>query len=183
MEILLVILAAAIFAYVHWRKQKRGWHILWSAGVPKRPTAAGNGWHIDFPNAPGHLNYVQWFKAHKLAGSITARFTITGGGFVAPEYGFPASLGLIIQRKGERGQMDYRWFSDMAHLLEAGEATVTVPLTVEHWGDVMGGRDPAAFAAALADVESIGFVFGSAGGRGHGVHALEPSRITLHSIS
>lgn len=58
---LLLALGVALFAYSRSRKIKKGWHILWSAGVPKQPAMAGAGWAIDVPNAPGHLNYVQNF--------------------------------------------------------------------------------------------------------------------------
>jgi hypothetical protein len=65
--------------------------------------------------------------------------------------------------------------------LAEGEHELTVPLTVAHWGDVFNGQDAAAFAAAIRDVDNIALIFGSDGGRGHGVYATQPSRFTLLS--
>lgn len=41
----------------------------------------------------------------------------------------------------------------------------------------------AAFADALANAENIGLVFGSAGGRGHGVYAAPGSRFIFTSLA
>lgn len=185
--VLFFLFAIAAFAWVHHRKKKRGWNIMWSEGVPKKPTAEGDGWVIELPNAPGHLNYVQNFSPPSLKGKtqLVARFKIEGSGFarVDPDTDPTPSLGLIIQRKGDRGtDMGYRWFSHAALPLEVGEFTIAVPLNISEWGDVMGGNSEAAFAAAMEDVESIGVVFGSAGGRGHGVFTTEQARVRLLSL-
>lgn len=154
----------------------RGWRIMWSRGVSL--VKQGAGWSIAV-TPRSSLHYVQNF-----GGSVPATIRLrVEGSFTAPEFGLPATAGLLLQRKGDNGSAagkyeDYRYFSDLAIPLTEGEHVVTVPpLTVEHWGGVMGGRDPAALRAVLGDLESFGIVFGSAGGRGHGVTGT--GRITL----
>lgn len=184
MEIVILLFAVALFAYMaYFRKIKKGWHVLWSEGVPKRPKVEGAGWSLDFPQWPGHVNYVQWFQPPKLKGQVSTSFTVEGSGFVADGYpGEPAVVSLIIQRKGDKGKdMAYRWYSRLPVTLRDGSFRLDVPLIVEHWYDVMGGQDADAFAAALEHAESIGLVFGAPGGRGHGVYG--GGRFVLHKMT
>ena len=168
-----------------------GWQIRFSPGMPSKPPMLGQGWYFDFPTNPSsHVHYVQRFNPPRLqAGAVlVARFRITGGAFVPQEFPTkPATVTLIIQRKGDDwsavGKMaSYRWYSAKMVELAAGEHTLSVPLTATDFGDVYGGHDATAFAEALANAESIGLVFGSAGGRGHGVYAQMPSRFTMISL-
>lgn len=192
----LTIIALAVLALVvsnrRAAKPQRGWKITYSPGMPERPTPRGAGWAFTFPTDPqSHVHYVQWFSppALPLGGTLTAHFRIAGGGFVAQE--FPdktATVSLLIQRRGDnwgaQGEYAaYRWYSGEQVALRTGTYVLSVPLTAEAFGDVYGGHDPQAFATALANVENIGLVFGSAGGRGHGVYATQPSSFTLLSLS
>lgn len=194
MTALLIIAAAALLVWLLTREKSRkpqrktGWHITWSPGMPARPTPQGTGWWFAFPTDPkSHVHYVQWFDPPKLTpgAMLRVRFTVTGGGFVPQEYPDRVALvSLLIQRRGDdwgaQGAMSaYRWYSRQAAPLTVGEHELAVPLAVAEWGDVYNGQGAAAFAAALQDAENIGLVFGSDGGRGHGVYATRPSRFTL----
>lgn len=198
--LIIIGLAALVAVLLSKRKRKAptktGWHIgpviggmSYSPGMPARPTPQGAGWYFDFPTEPtSHVHYVQWFSPPPLSGSIRVRLAVTGGGFVPQEYpDRPALVSLIIQRRGDNWQADtntvsYRWFSRQSQVLEPGEYELTVPLDVSEWGDVYNVQDAARFAETLREVESIGLVFGSDGGRGHGVYATGPSRFTLLEI-
>lgn len=171
----------AAFLLLHLKSKGRilapkGWRIMWSRGVSL--VKQGAGWSIAV--TPGSsLHYVQNFGGRVPA---TIRLRVEGS-FTAPEFGLPATAGLLLQRRGDNGSgvgkfEGYRYFSGLAIPLTEGEHVVQVPpLTVEHWGGVMGGRDPTALRAVLDDLESFGIVFGSAGGRGHGVTGT--GRVTL----
>lgn len=202
--IVVVLLVAAIALGSRSKKKKKpepdkaGWHIgpdirgtNYSVGMPKQPQPIGNGWRISFPTNPNHhVHYVQLFSPPALVGrsEITARFSVTGGGFVPQEYpSKPALVSLLIQRKGDDwgglgAMQSYRWFSNLTVPLEAGEFEITVPLAVEAWGDIYGAKDPALFAAALREAENVAIIFGSDGGRGHGVYATQPSTFTLKEL-
>lgn len=184
----MVVALIAFAARERKASNKTGWHIEHSPGMPARPTPQGSGWHFAFPTHPSsHVHYVQWFQPPPLAGAIRVRFTVTGGGFVPQEYpDRPALVSLIIQRRGDNWQADdttrsHRWFSKQAVPLAEGGHELTVLLDVSEWGDVYNGQDAGRFSAALREVENIGLVFGSDGGRGHGVYSQQPSRFTLLS--
>ena len=188
-----IVVAILVMAALLLRKH-RGvfgpeWRIGYSPGMPNTPVMQGSGWYFDFPTDPAsHVHYVQWFKPPALVGSLYVKFTVTGGGFIAPRYpGETAVVSLLIQRKGDdwtaQGKYQgYRWFSSAIVTLADGQFEITAPLNVASWSDVEGGRDPAAFAEAIRNVENVGLVFGVSGGRGHGVYATEPSRFTLLEI-
>ena len=160
--------------------------------MPKAPTAQGSGWYFDFPITPSsHVHYVQDFEPPALRPgmTLTARFRIDGTTVFIPQESpaQKATVSLLVQRKGDdwsaRGKYAaYRWYSGEQIALAPGEHVLRVPLTAEHFGDVYGGHDPQAFAAALANVKNIGLVFGSTGGRGHGVYATSVARFTLVSM-
>lgn len=194
-----VIIIAVIGLLLYSKRSKRSseggnsrWQIRYSPGMPKAPTAQGSGWYFDFPMTPSsHVHYVQDFQppALKPGMTLTARFRIDGdAGFVAQESPLEtATVTLLVQRKGDdwsaRGKYAaYRWYSGDQIALAPGEHVLSVPLTAEAFGDVYGGHDAQAFAEALANVENIGLVFGSPGGRGHGVYATQPSSFALLSI-
>lgn len=162
----------------------------YSPGMPSHPVPQGKGWYFDFPLDPRfHVHYVQLFNPPRLGSYIEIAFSVTGGPFVPQAYpDKPALVSLMIQRKGDDwsavGPMQaYRWFSKAALPLEAGEHKLTVPLEVEAWGDVYGGQDPQAFADTLKNLDNIAVIFGSNGGRGHGVYATQPSRFTLLGLA
>ena len=151
-----------------------------SRNMPSSPTIEGDGWYVDFPAAPGSLNYVQWFSPPKLGESLTLRYRVGGGPVTAQEYPEAGTVSLIIQRKGDNWRSaGYRWWAGMFPLTP-GEHSVTVPLTVEHWGDMLGTPDAEAFAATLRDTWNIGVAFGSPGAPTHGVYGS--GRFTLRSL-
>lgn len=191
--------ALFIFFYVRYRKMLKEWNIRWSKDVPTKPIEINGEYFFEFPNTPnGHVNYFQWFRRifpwlkspSKLKGAkfIAATFTITGDGFLPVE--FPdreATCTLIIQRKGDNGSgvgkyQSYRWYSRENLPLKAGTYTFRVGLNVDEWGDINNQRDPGAFKGAIENFESIGIVFGSKGGRGHGVRTTSNATFTLHSM-
>ena len=151
-----------------------------SRNMPAEPTMQGAGWFLDFP-ANGSVNYVQRFNGPPLGTSLTLRYRFEGG----PVYGAeqpsePATISLMLQRKGDDWiRPGYRWWSQMIPLVP-GEHEVTVPLTVEHWGDMLDVPDARAFAASLRDLDNIGVTFGSAAAPTHG--AFGSGRFTLLSL-
>lgn len=177
--LLLGLAALAAWAYKrgqrpHYRESMQPWSINWSQGFPKSPAMTGSGWRIDFPADPSHhLNYVQWYKMPRLreGQTVSARIRVTGGPFVFLETpSQPPTITLLIQRKQDNmASPGYRYYSKATMPLAAGEYTMTVPLTIEHWGDVIAPADRTAFLRVLAEAESIGLIFGGPGGRGHGV--------------
>lgn len=191
--IIVVLIVAAVFFKSHKKKNaprgresSKDWSINWSTGFPKTPTMRGVGWKIDFPTGPqAHLHYVQWYKPPALREgmSLTAMIEVVGGPFTAIEFPQnPAMITLMVQRKGDKmteGFINYRWFSDETIPMTPGQHTMTWVLSVENFGDVYGGRDVESFRKALAEAESVGILFGSAGGRGHGVYAQAPGSVEL----
>lgn len=168
----------------------------YSQGMPPRPSPSPEGWHFDFPHPDaraGHVHYLTFDPGSlREARELRLHYRIEaapGVRFVPQE--FPqheAILSLYFQRRGDdwraRGEKEYyRWYAPAAAVvpLERGEHVVTVPLEDE-WISVYGkprSEAPRAFAAALAEAGSVGFVLGSAGGRGHGVYATGPARMIV----
>jgi hypothetical protein len=69
--------------------------------------------------------------------------------------------------------------------LSPGEHEMTIRLSDPNWISVRGlpvPYSPDGFAAALAETESVGLVFGSTVARGHGVFATGPARFSLISF-
>ena len=167
----------------------RGWAIGYSPGMDQSdlvPTASG--WRIAIPTRPDHhLHYVQCFSppALRVGGQITVRLRVAGGPCIPQERpDAQATASLLIQRRGDdwtaRGEMaSYRWYSVQQIPLTPGEHAIMVTLTPSQWGDVYGGQNARLFADAIAHSANIGIVFGSAGGRGHGVYATAPCTVEL----
>lgn len=182
-ELAVVLVPAFALAYLLMRKRKprSGWRIEYSHGFPAVPPPHNGGWKIDFPADPrATLHYVMLYGRRELRDSLTLRVRVEGGPFVAQEYPEnPAKITLMLQRRGMKlAEPSHRFYSSAAIPLTPGEHTLTVPLTIEHWSDVFGGQDPGAFRAAL-EPEAIGVLFGSDGGRGHGVYAVQGGSLTL----
>ncbi len=168
-----------------------------SVGMPLHPARVGDGWYFDFP-APderdGHVHYVT-FDHGALTGKseIILRYRIDsapGVRFVARE--FPdrkAAITLFFQRRSDdwtaRGRYQfYRWYAPVSSMTEisSGVHEIVMRLDDPMWGSVLSklaGDYPRAFRDAIADAGRVGFVFGSVGGRGHGVYATGPARFTL----
>jgi hypothetical protein len=162
--------------------------------MPRQPALReGGGFHIGLPRAPGSVHYVT-FRHGPLSGKsrIVMRYRIAAapGVRIAPrsEPAAPAMITLYFQRSGDdwsgrRRFETYRWYATFATQspLRAGDHVLTAPLD-GNWTAVetsTARKDPAAFRAALAEVDRVGFVLGGGDGYGHGVFATGPARLTV----
>ncbi len=166
----------------------------YSRGMPLRPgqTRDGPGFAIPAPTAAdGHVHYVTTATgALRGARRIVLRYRIDaapGTRFVPQESPhLPATLSLYFQRAGDgwtARQPDWRWYAPTARTVRLAPGTHTISIGLdEDWIAMTGPgahANPRGFRAALADTARVGFVFGSEGGRGHGVHATAPARFTI----
>lgn len=169
----------------------------YSQGMPLRPQPTRTGWSFDFPvgsREAGHVHYVTFRPGPVTARSrIVVRYRVDarpGTRFVpqeAPDR--PATVSLYFQRRGDswsaKGRFEhYRWYAPATTVqqIAPGEHRISIALDDPNWISVMGrtaGSNPGAIEAALADIDRIGLVFGSAEARGHGVYATAPARFTL----
>lgn len=166
----------------------------YSIGMPLHPQPTRRGWAFEFPTqGEGHVHYVTLDTGPLPPGArITLRYrieTAPGARFVAqatPDQ--PATVSLYLQRAGDswkaRTHEFHRWYAPTGSVrtLAPGVGTISISLADPAWTSVNGrpvAVNPGAFAAALADAERIGIVFGSAGARGHGVYATAPARFEL----
>jgi hypothetical protein len=168
----------------------------YSQGVPLHPTPRrGGGWQVELPRAPGSLHYAT-FRHGPLTGKrrLVLRYRIEAAPGVrlappsAPEG--PAILTLYFQRAGDnwsgRRQFEtYRWYATFAShqplVPGARERVLIAPLDAD-WTAVMTSHartSPAAFRAALAEADRVGFVLGGGDGYGHGVFATGPARLVV----
>lgn len=172
----------------------------YSHNMPLRPTPTREGFAIDFPwpdARAGHVHYVT-FRSGPLEGArrIVMRYRIDaepGVRFVPQE--FPdrqAVLSLYFQQRGDRwtakGPYEtYRWYSPGRTVvpLQPGEHTLSVDLD-DDWISVYGKTPrlkPEGFRDALLNTDRVGFTLGTkADGRGHGVYATGPARLTVLSF-
>lgn len=166
----------------------------YSRGMPLHPTPApGGGLAIDLPQAPGSVHYVT-FRHGSLAGKtrIVMRYRIDAapGVRIVPRTAphMSAMISLYFQRGGDnwsgRGPFEaYRWYATFASQspLTPGEHELVAPLD-GNWTAVMTSSarsNPAAFAAALASADQVGFVLGGGDGVGHGIFATGPARLVI----
>lgn len=186
--VMLSLVALAVYAYQrgkrpHYRASMQPWSINWSEGFPASPQMVGSGWRVVFPAGEHHLNYVQWYKMPTLreGQTVTARIRVTGGPFQFDENpDYPASATLLIQRKQDNmASPGYRYYSTATLPLTPGEHALTVPLALPNWGDVIAPADQAVFLRLLSEAESLGIIFGGAGGRGHGISGPAGASIEL----
>ena len=170
-----------------------------SVGMPIHPTPSGAGWTFDFPYphvGAGHVHYVT-FNSRPLSGAsrIVVRYRVDaprGVRFVPRENpAMPATVSVYFQRRGDswsgsRHQF-HRWYAPVQTVrqLSPGTHEMTIRLSDPNWISVRGlpvSYSPDGFAAALAETESVGLVFGSTVARGHGVFATGPARFSLISF-
>lgn len=166
----------------------------YSVGMPLHPTARrGGGWHIDLPRAPSSIHYVT-FPHGSLAGKrrIIMRYRIEAdrGVRILPSTipTLPSILTLYFQRAGDnwsgRGRFEtFRWYATFASHspVVAGEHVMVAPLDGA-WtavGTSTARGNPAAFRAAAAAADQVGFVLGGGDGYGHGVHATGRARLVV----
>ncbi len=166
----------------------------YSRGMPLHPqeTRTGASFAIPGPSAAdGHVHYVT-MRTGPLEGAqrITLRYRIDaapGTRFVPQESPqLPATLSLYFQRAGDGWTMrqpDWRWYAPTNRTFPLAPGTHTVSIGLdEDWVAMTGPgshTNPRGFRMALEDTARVGFVFGSEGGRGHGVYATAPARFTI----
>jgi hypothetical protein len=166
----------------------------YSVNMPLTPEAAQEGPSFVFPGPSarnGHVHYLT-FPVRSLEGArrITLRYRIDaapGAQFVAQEApNETAILSLYFQRQGDRWSYrtpDHRWYAPNSRVvaLRPGVHKVSIPLS-DAWIAMSGGDNrtkPSAFSAALKYATRLGFTLGSESGRGHGVYATKPARLTI----
>lgn len=170
----------------------------YSVRMPLHPSPSAQGeWQIDLPRAPGSVHYVT-YRHGSLAGKrhIVLRYRIEAapGVRIVPTTNpaLPSIITLYFQRRGDtwtgRGQYEtYRWYATFAsHMpITPGDHVITAPLDGA-WtavGTSTARTAPAAFRAAIADADQVGFVLGGGDGYGHGVHATGRARMIVKSFS
>ncbi len=165
-----------------------------SRGMPLHPSPGpAGGWHIDFPQAPGSVNYVT-LRHGSLAGKsrIVMRYRIEAAPGVrilpATAPALPSIITLYFQRGGDnwsgRGWFEgFRWYATFASRspIAPGTHQIVAPLN-GNWTAVRTSsarNNPAAFHDAVANADQVGFVLGGGDGYGHGVFATGPARIVV----
>jgi hypothetical protein len=160
-----------------------------SVGMPRTLSPGRSGATFTFPSPGGSVHYVT-IPTERLTGAtrIAMRYRIDaapGTRFVpveSPE--LPATISLNFQRRGDtwsgKRSQHYRWYAPYERMspVAPGEYQVSISLRDPDWISVYGKRsrdNP----EALADVDRVGFVFGSGAGRGHGVYAIGNASFTL----
>ena len=172
----------------------------YSVGMPLHPAQDRQGWSFEIPSpslGAGHVHYVT-FNHGPLTGKrrIVMRYRIDaapGVRFVPREYpDEPALLSLYFQRRGDnwaaRGRsMHYRWYAAPQRVVQVtpGEHVISIDLDEADWISLAfepGTANPLAFRDAIDNAERVGFVFGAALGRGHGMFATGRARMTVTSF-
>lgn len=165
-----------------------------SPGMPAAMDETRAGPVFDFSTSPrAHVHYVtRPTSSLEGARSITLKYRIDarpGTRFIAQQHPEKTpGITLYFQRRGDnwtakRQYETYRWYADISTMapVTPGTHKVTVRLD-DKWkavGRTTNDGNPRAFEDALRNAGRVGFVFGSAGGRGHGVYATAPARFTL----
>lgn len=146
-------------------------------------SVSGNTFAI--PALPGGLHYVTQ-PTGSLTGKsrIVMRYTVTGDTFASSSPGKPATISIYFQRRGDDwsglGEYEaYRWWFTK-QTLTAGAHEMIAPLDSPWWQAVEqsnGRTNPAGFAHAKANAESVGFTLGGGSGLGHGAYG--PATLTI----
>ena len=166
----------------------------YSQGAPLHPAPRrGGGWQVDIPQRPTGIHYVT-FRHGSLAGKrrIVMRYRIEAARGVrilpatAPH--LPSIMTLYFQRAGDnwtgRGRFEtYRWYATFASKMPVtpGVHEIVAPLDGP-WTAVersTARSNPAAFRAAIAEADQVGFVLGGGDGYGHGAYATGPARLIV----
>lgn len=166
----------------------------YSRRMPLHPTPGRNGaFSIELPRAPGSVHYVT-FRHGSLQGKrrIVMRYRIEAepGARIVPRTmpTLPSMITLYFQRSGDnwtaRGPFEtYRWYATFATRspVTPGTHVMVAPLDA-NWTAVQGSTartQPAAFRAAKAQADEVGFVLGGGDGAGHGVYATGRARLIV----
>jgi hypothetical protein len=166
----------------------------YSRGMPAQPSPSrSGGFEFALPQAPGSVHAVT-FPHGSLAGKrrIVMRYRVEAapGVQIVPRTApnLPSMITLYFQRGGDDwsgvGPFEaYRWYATFATQspIRAGEHVLVAPLN-GNWTAVQRSNartNPAAFRAALAGAEQVGFVLGGGDGFGHGVRATGPARLIV----
>ena len=166
----------------------------YSRGMPLQPSPSrSGGFEFAFPQAPGSVHAVT-FPHGSLAGKrrIVMRYRVDAapGVQIVPRTApnLPSMITLYFQRAGDdwsaRGPFEaYRWYATFATQspIRPGEHVLVAPLS-GNWTAVQSSNartNPAAFRAALAEADQVGFVLGGGDGFGHGVRATGPARLVV----
>lgn len=156
-----------------------GWQFQYSPGMSQPILDGQGGVYFDFPAQDG-VHYLVQGRTAPMSGAIRANIEVTmsPGAVLAgppdPKNTCPPAphFGFYFQRVGDNvtdaSKRQYRWFGPMT-TIEPGTKSIVVTLTVDQWGDVFGGHDPAGFTAALAQPQAVGFTFGHGCFAGHGL--------------
>lgn len=166
----------------------------YSRGMPLHPLPRpGGGWQVELPQAPRSLHYLT-FRHGSLAGKsrIVMRYRIEAapGVRIVPRTSrsAPSMITLYFQRAGDdwsaSGRTEtYRWFAGFATQspVTPGDHVISARLD-GNWAAVMSSTartNPAAFRAAIANADAVGFVLGGGDGLGHGVQATGAARLIV----
>lgn len=166
----------------------------YSPGMPLHPAPRrGGGWQLELPRSPGSVHYLT-FRHGPLAGKsrLVMRYRIEADPGVrilpATDPRSASIITLYFQRSGDnwsgRGRFEtYRWYATFASQspLAPGDHVLAAPLDGA-WTAVetsTARSNPAAFRAALAAADQIGFVLGGGDGYGHGIFATGRARLIV----
>lgn len=166
----------------------------YSVGMPLHPSPGPRGSIvIDIP-PPGRSVHQVTFRHGPLTGKrrIVMRYRVEAapGARILPRTnpGADSMITLFFQRRGDnwsaRGPFEaYRWYATFSTQspLVTGERVLVAPLSGK-WSGVERSNahsNPAAFAAALAEADQVGFVLGGGDGYGKGVFATGPARLVV----
>jgi hypothetical protein len=151
---------------------------------------AADGWVIDIPQSDG-VHYVTEPGPLTSKQRMVLRYRVEGKIVPVSDPSAPSMLSLYFQRCGDdwsgAGKYEaYRWFSPERDMpISPGEHEISASLN-DNWAAVQSSSalsNPTAFAAAKNDTCRIGFVLGGGTGRGHGVYAIGPARLTIESFT
>lgn len=162
------------------------WRFQFSAGMPQHPKSPG--WFFNFPQSPGHVNYVftgyrRGLEGHTLTMAIAIQ--ILSG---APKFNYLDKTGdcdtpATVRPYFTTGNMDDqfgRWWSYPTGIeLQAGIFEIAIPFTPDRWSSVygkFGDYSPYTlkkFRQAITNARSVGFTFGGGCNAGHGVRVKE----------
>lgn len=207
LTVLLALHERSVAADKTWQPSLRAdqWNISYSPGMADHPKTYGAGWQFAFPRYEGPLPCPQsncpsvGYVTTKAGGPLLGHFiemTVEIEGLANFAYQLESenncldlpSARLFIQRKNDRDQDSFRWWSALNSVpLLPGIYTIKVPLTPDRWSNVAGRSGTEAeedFYHALEEAENIGMTFGGGCFFGHGVNvAAGQASFTLKAFS